>query len=73
MMKKRINIETKGGKVFKFETAKVGNRFRINSVDFSGFFTKSKTLGETGNLEDAISLAKSHVTGVISNIAIKDI
>jgi len=72
-MKKRIIIQNTARRKFTFEVERVRDRFALTRLDFTKFFTGRDRIGESGNLEDAISLAKSSIDGVIHCIDIKDL
>jgi hypothetical protein len=72
-MKKRIIIQNAANRDSVFEVERIRDRYHLTQLHFTTFFTNRHRIGEVGNLEDVISLAKASVDGEIRHIKIKDI
>lgn len=68
---KKLTIETSSGKEY-FEIEEYSNKFNIYKLDYSGFLGSKKRInvGETRNFEDAISIAKTSISGSFRKLEI---
>lgn len=68
---KTIIIETSSGKEY-FEIEEYANKFYIYKLEYSGFWSTKKriTVGEAKSFEDAITIAKTSISGSFRKIEI---
>ena len=65
-----IDTDKKQGQVFKVH--EYDGRFTVYRIETGIIFSDSRKVGETRNLDDAITVIKTSVSGTVRNIQIKN-